>query len=225
MNLKPYRMDICVYQKYVRNTAVRWECSNYVAFLRKAATITDLEMKTVTNYISHTSSTWYCVTLWVPLPGFWMEYSVLLHHYSVNSDSCTPWRLFCHLCLWIPDQQEPVDIWGVSFCHRRVEEDVKHLCGMLHVLAFLPLDDVLERRSCLPLWRHSRVTRVTWRCPRRSCLPLWRHSRRTRVTCWCPRRSCLPLWRHSRVTRVTWWCPRRSCLPRWWHTRRTRIIY
>ena len=25
-------------------------------------------------------------------------------------DSCTPRRLFCHLCLRVPDQQEPVDI-------------------------------------------------------------------------------------------------------------------
>ncbi|KAI0215593.1 hypothetical protein LSAT2_032355 [Lamellibrachia satsuma] len=40
--------------QYARKTAVRWECSNCVAFSYKAAITTDLEMKTVTSSTPHT---------------------------------------------------------------------------------------------------------------------------------------------------------------------------
>ena len=50
------------------------------------------------------------------VPGWDIQRCSITIH-STLCDSCTPQRLFCHLCLRVPDQQEPVDIWGVPLCH------------------------------------------------------------------------------------------------------------
>jgi len=53
LDTRSYMMVYMYAKKYARKRAVRWECSNRVAFSCKADITTDLEMKTVTCSTPH----------------------------------------------------------------------------------------------------------------------------------------------------------------------------